>query len=736
MAGVIRYSTGEGFTLDPRASGATQHTSSSPERTDETAPAQNELNERVNRAFHTNFSPQTLTPTLRGLVIWLIKTEFKDSFFGVRKLSETEQKNSIQGIFRTLQGNQRSLESTLTLEGRAQKGTPPREPPFRIVYSMLRNGFNGLRYHTDTPIADLDIKKEAKAIYELIHGDAPIEIKTVQASDQDSIVEDSVISSLLRCAHGLSCARAMKLGRGDDTPRTICYAARPDTCAKLQELVTMLFWTEQREGRINLDDWDEETPIDLRFVINSLISTFSAKDILAPGEMTEYKLLLEELKLLAEYAGKEMEIANPENPEQKIVVRLNYKIYCGNFNFVNALEKALPQSISGQLRAHLISDTVNDLEALIPKEKMTKRIQGYLTQLRKGRLSSEETLLLRFLIAQEAGLPTVIHCRSCVDRTTIAAAMIYALNQWTDLGYAIPENPLDLLDSEDFKELFWDHIAHAIEISAYSRKEGGYKWHTTPFKWFTQHPTVLRLMPNRLQQQFNFFDLSFSEMGELIFNPKCLKKWKGLYLPVVLGTLAIATTLLVTIAHLPLLAIGLSALAILFILTCSKYVTILPFFLAVSAWRKIASAKENSTPENLKLAYRIPIGVAFGALSMAMMTLLFFLGTIAGCIIRTGDYIYLKKMRFVENRLRKQQAREGEEFTPLQDVRTPLQDVRKEITKNGREKFFPLRLGLGLALLPFTLIPKQILRKGIYIQRAGGEKVPVLFEDTPIQSAK
>lgn len=685
MAGNIRYSTDEGFSpTKPLSSKAPPHTTTTPRPEAKDAPAQNKLTEKVSRAFQQAFTSQGKTPTLKGLVIWVINTEFKEAFFGKRSLCKKEQENSIQGILRTLQGGQSSLKSTLSLEDHVQKELPlkaDRECPFKVVYSMLSNGFNDLRYSADTPITKLDIKQEAKAIYDLIHSETPANIATVKSSNQDIQVKDSVISSLLRCAHGLSCARAMKLGYTERNLRTICYAARPDTYEKLKELVTMLFWTEVKEGRINL----KETPIDLPFVINSLISTFSKKDICVPGEMTEYKLLLKELNLLSEYAGTTMEIENPDDPTETIPVRLNYKIYCGNFNFVNALEKALPQSISGELRAHLISDSVDDLEALIPENKMTLRIEKCLVKLKNSPLSSEETLLLRFLIAKEAGLPTVIHCRSCVDRTTIAAAMIYALNQWTDLSNPIPENPLDLLDNEDFKELFWDHIAHAIEISAYSRKEGGYKWHTTPFKWFTQHPTVLRLMPQRLIQSFNWWDLPAQDKKEL--------REKGFL-----------------------------------------YQVILPFMKVLSTIRAIQTKKcdQINTPEAILATLQTAL----------YMTLLFVVGEIYGALLFIANIFRLLGYTLYYSGV-SIKALAGDEHSKqrLENLRFTAGPFRAGFQEKGNSHTLNLDLahlflGFSLALVPFALLPKQIIRKGVYIERDDGEKVPVLFEDTPIKSAK
>lgn len=679
MAGNIRYSSDEGFPLAQHAPGAPRATSSAPTPIKMPAPGQNELTERVSGAFHAAFPPSKPVPTLRKLVTWLITTEFKDVFF---KLSKKEQQNSIQGILRTLQGGQSSLTSTFSPGRGAQEGASsrPEDPKFHITYSMLPNGFNGLRYRSETPISKMNIKQEAKDIYALIHGKEPSDIEIVHEDAQTYTVEDSIISSLLRCAHGLSCARAMQLARGDGASRTICYAARPDTYAKLCELVTMLFWTEVKEGRIVLTARQKEglDPVDLRFVINSLISTFSKKDIIAPGEMTEYELLLDELKLLVKCAGTDMEIENPDQPGQKILVRLNYKIYCGNFNFVNALERALPESISGETRGLLISDSVDDLAALIPQGKMTARIRKYLYQLRSPYLKSEEKLLLRFLVAKEAGLPNVIHCRSCVDRTTIAAAMIYALNQWTDLEKEIPENPLNLFNEEEFKELFWGHIAHAIEISSYSRKEGGYKWHTGPFKWFTQHPAVLRLMPKRLLQSFNWWDLSPAEKQELSALSLSDGKIKN---------------------RLP-------------------YFAILPFLKVVSTLRKI---KANET-DQIK-----PAEVALATLqTIITMTLLFVIGEVYGILLFAFNIFRLLgySVYYAGTGIKNLQPTIGPAHIGFQEK------------GSGHSLILDLAhlfLGFHLAAAPFTILPSQVIKKGVYIQRADKEKVPVLFGDTPIE---
>lgn len=709
MALTPRYSTDAGWTLDAKAPLATMDVATAPQRSQDDAPGIPDITTRVYQAFQAAFTDMHVVPTLEGLVTWLIHTEFKSSFLGKHTLSAKEQLNSIQGILRTLQGGQSSLHSELSRGGRVQADVPPSaqsELPFQVVYSMLKNGFNGLRYFSPTPIAKLDIKAKAQMIYDLIHKGAEPTFETVPETQEGiTTVEDSVISSLLRPAHGLSCARAMKLGRGANQ-RTLCYAGRPDTCDKLIELVTMLFWTEVREGRINLRDWDCTTPIDFRFVINSLISTFRKQDLIAKGEMTEYKLLLDELKLLARYEGTDLVIENPDNRGQKVLVRLNFKVYCGNFNFVSSLEKALPASISGKLRGRLISDSFDDLEALIrPEKKTAESIKKYLAQLRKGKLTSEEELLLRFLICKEAGLPTVIHCRSCVDRTTIAAAMIYALNMWTDLGNPIPNNPLKLLDEEIFKELFWDHIAHAITISSYSRKEGGYKWHTGPFKWFTQHPAVLRLMPARLLQSFNWWDLSAAEQQEL----QTLSNERIKYFSIKFGKKKYP------------------------IKGPSPYFFMLPFLKVMSTIRCIRASK------TAKVEFK---EVILPALGVALMTTLAaILGEIYGALLFTVKslvaviyalYYLGVGIRALCGHELSQRRMKNLRFKAGFTHGLPHCGFQERGTDHTLTlDFAHLFMGLHLAAAAFTLLPEKIIRKGTYIEHAEGQRVPLLFGDTP-----
>ena len=685
MANVIRISGPSGWSTDPETRRMTTHTTSCPKSTREEAPAPTDLNDRVAAAFRANFIDSV--PSLEGLVVWLVNTEFRSAFLENHALSKEEQCNTLQGILRTIQGDQPSIESTLSLEGRAVEfGEENKDATtFRVAYDMIHNGYNGLRCYTKVALADLDIKSEAKRLYKMIHQEKPVDGPVGENTlDHGAFIhetKDSCISSLLRAAHGLSCGRRMKLEGAGKPMRTICYAGRPDTDYKLKELITMIFRTELKEGRLDLTETQRkgEEPIDLSVVINSLISTFSKQDIHLDGEMTEYELLQREIDLLKNWQGREIEIDG-------FRVKPNIKLYYGNFNFVNALERALPDSISGRLRGQLISDSVDDLRKLIPTGQLNNRISEALNKLElgieDGTLKSEEKLFLRILICKEAGLPTVFHCRSCVDRTTIAAAMVYDLNQWTDLGLDIPENPLKLVDTEEFKELFWGHIAHAINISSYSRKEGGYKWQTTPFKWFTQHPTVLRLMPQRLLQKFNFFDLSIKELCDFFVEKKATKS----------GGMKIRPT--------------------------PKYLVMLPFFIAVSMYRKVLSVKENGAVENAKLLYRVPIGIACGILALALETVLYTAGFIGGLCIQAQNKKLVKDTNEMEMSLLAEGKKEGVSL------------LQREIATRGLKDATPHLLGLSLMLLPFSVIPSHILLKGVYIEGAD-KKQPAIFGDTP-----
>lgn len=705
-AKVLRYSTQDGWEHNPIG------------RKSDTYVSIPSSIERVQRAFREAFPDPThqKAPSLRGLVCWIVHTEFEDSFFGKHTLSKKGQRDSLEGILRTLQGGQSSIKSSLSLAGRVERERPSPRQNFLIQYDMLLNGFNGLRYLSAQPIEKINIKEEARAIYNLLHQEPPTDSEEPVADAKEYKeykVKDSAISSLLRCAHGLSCARGMKLGREEETPRTICYAARPDTTAKLKELVTLIFWTEVKEGRIQLTE-DQKAgrapiaPIELRFVINSLIATFSKRDLIGRGEMPEYQLIIDELMLLHRHLGTLMKIQkNPDDPFSivQIPVILNYRVYCGNFNFMNALERALPDSLTGKLRGLLISDTVEDLKSLIPKDKLIPTVQHYLTLLGEKGLTSEEQLLLRSLICKEAGLPNVIHCRSGVDRTTIAAAIIYAFNQWTDLGKEIPENPLELLDEPEFKELFWAHIAHAITITSYSRKESGFKWqlpfpkvfteHSTLLGlWFSQHPTVLRLMPDRLLRNINWWDLTPGEQKELSDLSFKTLKIKGANIKVP-----------------------------------TPYFFMLPFLKVMSTLRKLRA--HDCDKINKKEVFAAAIQAA------VFMLFAFVIGEVAGALLFAFNTLRLPgyAMYYMGVAL-KAAAGDQESQKRLRNLRTHIGLFHFGLQEKGSHHtmtmdFAHLFLGVHLALAAFAMQPEKILRKGLYIEQADGTKNPLIFGDTP-----
>jgi len=375
---------------------------------------------------------------------------------------------------------------------------------------------NGLRNSTIsrgniTATIRLPGNKKTKVRYAMVRN-SPLNGYKLEGAGEP--IKKAISSSLDRTSEHCTLARSMEIAEKDRHGhwkyKPLCYAARPDTPEKLQEVVSMVFTSTKRDAA------PSNAVYQPRIAIFSLIGTADIGD-------AESDLIKAEKDMLDQQArNPPMQIDDENNLQYQ--VKPEFALFCRQFNFMSTVEKVLPGSVSGQKRAEEFSQGslatlerwVNEERALKPFSRRNEKIlQSAFKQLKEGGLTTEEDLFLRILICQKARIPYLLHCRSCVDRTSIAAAMSYAAKICENY-IKDPENPLSLLDDERFKEAFAAHIAVALETTRYSRNQYGFKWHTGPFPLATFHPALPRLLPERYLTDFQLFNKELSIPGRVI----------------------------------------------------------------------------------------------------------------------------------------------------------------------------------------------------------------------------
>jgi len=175
-----------------------------------------------------------------------------------------------------------------------------------------------------------------------------------------------------------------------------------------------------------------------------------------------------------------------------------------NYNFSNTLEDFLPHEISGKLFSDRLteeSDRALGAYAAV-HAKDDKEITNALLNLRNSKLKPWQILMNRAFICEKLKLPFVVHCKSSVDRTNVAAAMITAMKQWLLSGRPIPNNNIhEIVDQwtpgespyNPFKELFAYAFTKGLKIPELARYEKGYKLH---LNWM-QNRALHDLLPER-----------------------------------------------------------------------------------------------------------------------------------------------------------------------------------------------------------------------------------------------
>jgi|GEM_PF-3069949 len=235
--------------------------------------------------------------------------------------------------------------------------------------------------------------------------------KTYKDADENiHTVHNAVASSWDRSSEDLMMARVLKDGK----EKPICYAGRPDNQKKATQLAEDIFRTEKSKLPL-----DRDGRYILTFVVDSLTNGGSLQN---PGLLNERTSLIEENDALNNLDGKTISIDDCQVVLHPIHVH-------HTLSFWNRFAPVLPDTVTGIATENAINTVsytkLTDIgEKLIKdgslSDKKKEVLEGAIYHLNQGNLPVHERLMLVDLICKICDLPVVHHCKSVVDRTSIA----------------------------------------------------------------------------------------------------------------------------------------------------------------------------------------------------------------------------------------------------------------------------------------------------------------------------
>lgn len=323
---------------------------------------------------------------------------------------------------------------------------------------------------------------------------------------------EGVTSSLNRRASRVAMMRRVENGKGVSD----YYTGRVDSLDKAVEQAGFLFLSELEQGRKgiveNKKKKDGEHHYEFTFAAQSLLSTAIVGD-----DVPKYK---QAIKAYADLDGKVITVPHPTRPNRFFRVKINVlPLAATQFNWMNKIEWSLGKKTSGELEARRQSQSADQalrkyfIEKQIPAGKLRNQINHTFALLEKERDNVRgkawKEVLYRAYLCRLLGIPLVVHCKSSVDRTSLAGAMITAMNQWIDSEREVPDDIAEIVDKQvgDDKDLFKEVFAQALGASLVnteiSRGEYGFKYNT-PKKiggvtchLGTTSPALVDLLPDR-----------------------------------------------------------------------------------------------------------------------------------------------------------------------------------------------------------------------------------------------
>lgn len=278
-------------------------------------------------------------------------------------------------------------------------------------------------------------------------------------------VHHAITTSWDRSSDGLHMS---KVFMNPETNESICYGSRPDSPERARKQAEDIFRAELASSQKGLRKIGENE-YELTYVVNSLTS---------PAKLQNPALLNERESLIWEHEA--LEALGTLIIDGKIVHPKPIHVH-HTISVFGELSKILPDFLNGSD----LENTINDkgyLQLLEYAQKLpqTPILQDTIYQLYKGlithTLSHQEELILVDFLSQLCNLPIVHHCKSIVDRTSIAST-VALMNHFIKDGemLTIPRDNEGrfaihkLLKQEAYRKLFMAFINISHQVSKDAR---------------------------------------------------------------------------------------------------------------------------------------------------------------------------------------------------------------------------------------------------------------------------
>jgi hypothetical protein len=298
-------------------------------------------------------------------------------------------------------------------------------------------------------------------------------------------IESAITSSFNRVADTVTLLRKVEGAQNEG----YCYAGRVDTVEKAEEVARMIFIGELESGRGIEKKGDLYK---LQFGVQSLIGS-----ALFPSR--ERKMLKDEIRAYQELTKKTLEITHPITGKRYQVQVLEPIFSHTQFNWINQISSLTDSDVMGDDLAKEISSKGDAI--LFEKAKDNAPAMKIAERLRSGNLKPWEEILLRAHLCYLLKIPELVHCKSSVDRTGVAVALISTMRNYLESGKEIVVDEW-VMDKDGnkiypFKELFAAHLRKGLIQTELSRGKEGYKLN----RGWCQSLALQDLLPERFLKE-------------------------------------------------------------------------------------------------------------------------------------------------------------------------------------------------------------------------------------------
>lgn len=349
---------------------------------------------------------------------------------------------------------------------------------------------------------------------------SPLNGQKYEEDGKEVEVHSGVTSSFNRLADTVTLLRKVEGGDGDSH----CYAGRvdqkgPTPLAKAEEMAKTVFLGEfNGNGGKGIEKIGTDT-YTLQFAVQSVIGSAQL-----PILRSEFKSLKDEIKayeLLAKQTKENpLKIVDPETKKTLYVKVLPPIISQTQFNWINQLSMLGDSWVLGEVDAKEISAKADAVLFEKAEKNEKPEIRDTVELLKQGNLKPWEEILVRAYLCHLLNIAEVIHCKSSVDRTGVAVAIVSSMRQWIQSGREIPKDEngkynILKIASEivvkkgtthpiyPFKELFALNLRKGLIATEFSRGQRGYKLN----RGWSQSLALQDLLPARYLKDYDAKDL-------------------------------------------------------------------------------------------------------------------------------------------------------------------------------------------------------------------------------------